>query len=122
LDINKTIDDGIKLITLTDQSLSNATEICTKFLVTVAVLSTYRKSCEREKTKLQTLVDAVYQEIMNTKEGKTITEKKTKVLADKGYAEYREALENCESEITWVKKHIDIFENAHLTYRQMARD
>lgn len=119
--LKKMVSDHIDLISFGKNAYKEATERTTKFLVVVSILADHRLDLERHKAKVSTLRDAFYSKAMTEAEGKTITEKKLKADQEVNYTNQREAVEEIEAEISWIKTHIDIFNNAHVTYRQIAK-
>lgn len=115
------VNEHVDLIAYSKDSFKEATSRTTKFLMVVAILAEYRLELERKKAKLTTIREAEFYSCMNKAEGKTITEKKVAVEADPSYAKARESVEEVEAEISWTKANIEIFNNAHVTYRQMAK-
>jgi hypothetical protein len=115
------VDENIDLIAYSKQAFKEATERTTKFLMVVAVLADYKLELEQKKAKLTTIREAQYHNVISVAEGKTVTEKKVVAEAHPQYAKSREDVELVEAEISWTKTYIEIFNSAHVTFRQMAR-
>lgn len=120
--ITNLIDENISLITIDAKALSEARERAAKFLVVQSILASFIKQFDDDKAKLITLSEANYARAISVAEGKNITEKKVSVNLDTSYTNSREALEQLESVRNYIKTHIKIFENAHLTFRQYSRE
>lgn len=120
--LRKKIDDHLELIKFSQKGMTEAPERATQFLIMVAVLTDEKRSSEEDKAKLSTVVSATYCEAMRTADGKNTTEKKIVAETETIYTEARETLEEIEAKISWLKTYINIFENAHLTYRQLSRE
>jgi hypothetical protein len=88
----------------------------------VALLADAKRSAEEDKAKLKTLSDATYAQAMKNSSAKQVTEKKVEAEMDEIYTSMRESLEQCESKISWLRTYINIFENAHVTYRQFSKE
>lgn len=120
--IEEFISEHIDLITVDNRSLAQATERAAKFLVAQAVLSSEIKNLEEQKAKIQTLNSTNYAIALQGVEAKNVTEKKMLADTDKNYIEVREALETVDANITYLKTHIRIFENAHVLFRQHSKE
>lgn len=120
--IEEFIDEHISLITVDNRSLAQATERAAKFLVAQAVLSSEIKNLEEQKAKIQTLNSTNYAVALQGVDAKNVTEKKMLADTDKNYTEVREALEVVDANITYLKTHIRIFENAHVLFRQHSKE
>lgn len=92
-----------------------------EFLVGAAHLSTLRQLYANELSKALSMERAMYCRILATIKGEKITENKIKIEANHEYQEYREKLEGIQSDIDYLKQHHDIFFNAHIFYRQLAK-
>ena len=121
-ELKELIDEHIDLILLDAKALKEAQDRATRFLVVVSVLSNYRLDLEKKKTKLITLREAHFSQALGRSEAKNVTEKKMEAESDPKYTGQREAVEEIDSEISWVKCHIEIFNNAHITYRQLSKE
>lgn len=120
--LRQKISEGLELIKYTKRSLQEAPERTTQFLITVAVLADAKRAAEEDKAKLSTLVNATYAQAMGRSNAKQVTEKKAEAENDSSYSDTRESLEQCESKISWLRTYIDIFNNAHITYRQFSKE
>lgn len=121
LKIKEVVDSHIDLIAFDGSALNESLERATKFLIVVAVLSDFKLNCERRKAKLTTLREAFFSHAMQNSQAKQVTEKKAEAESNKEYTNQREAVENLEAEISWARVTIDIFNNAHVTYRQLSK-
>jgi hypothetical protein len=120
--LKQKISEHLELIKYSSASLREAPERASSFLVMVAVLADVKRSCEQDKAKLTTVCAGAYAEALSYSGGKNVTEKKIDAEKDSNYTVYREALEECEAKISWLKTYIDIFNNAHITYRNLAKE
>ncbi len=120
--LRASIDEHLALIKYSNKSIKKAPDRATQFLIMVALLADAKRSVEEDKAKLSTLVSATYANAMGRSTAKQVTEKKAEAENDENYTNVREGLELCESKISWLKVYINIFENAHLTYRQFSRE
>jgi len=94
----------------------------TAFLVMLAILTDEKRACEEDKSKLVTMSSASYAQALARSGAKQVTEKKVEAEQDGNYTHMREALEECEAKISWLRSYMNIFENAHVTYRQFSKD
>lgn len=121
-DLRLKIQEHLELIKYSSRSIKDAPERATQFLIMVAVLSDEKRSCEEDMAKLSTLTSASYAQAIGHSTSKQVTEKKIEAEQDTNYTTMREALEICQAKISWLKTYINIFDNAHLTYRQFSRE
>lgn len=119
--IKQLVDDHIDLIALGPKAHKEALDRTTRFLIVIALLADYKLELERRKAKVATMRDAFYSHAVTTAEGKNVTEKKVQAESNKQYTDQRESVEEIDAEMWWLKTHIDMFNNAHLTYRTMAK-
>lgn len=120
--LRKVIAENLELIKYTNKSLKEAPERATQFLIMVAILADEKRSVEEDKAKLNTLVSTTYAQAMGRSVAKQVTEKKAEAENDETYTTMREGLEQCESKISWLRTYIEVFNNAHLAYRQFSRE
>lgn len=109
-----------ELIAVGPGALKEAQERASKFLVVVAVLAEYKLDLEKRKSKITTLRDAFFAHAFQAHSGAQ-TEKKLVAEANKDYTAHREKVEDLEAEIYWARSNMEIFNNAHVLYRQMGR-
>lgn len=122
MNLEQKIQQHLDMIKYTSQSLKEAPERASAFLIMVAILADEKRKTEQDKAKLTTIVAGSYSNALNTAEGKGVTEKKIAAEANDEYNECREALEDCESKISWLRTYIEIFNNAHITYRNLSKE
>lgn len=115
--VNKHID----LVEVTSYAVAESRERAAKFLVIQAHLANHLKLLDDLKVKSETLKSANYAQALMSQSGKNVTENKINAEADPIYADARETVEMIESEHNWTKRHLDIFDNAHVMFRQIAQ-
>jgi hypothetical protein len=64
---------------------------------------------------------AVYAEELFKGTAKTMTENKVTAEASEAYTKAREALEHSENDLSYLKAYYDIFQNAHIFYRNVSK-
>ena len=111
-----------KLSVGTSISYTEAEKRSGEFLTALAQITEWRHLFSAEKIKLLSIQTGVYAERMSLGTAKTVTENKLTAEASKEYIIAREALENIENDISYLKSYYDIFLNAHLFYRAMAKE
>lgn len=116
--INKHLD----LIEINRDAIIEARSRAAIFLVVQSHLSNHLKTLEDAEVKASTIEKASYAQAILAAGGKNVTESKIQAEADPVYAEARETIELIKSELNWVKKHFDIFNNAHILFRQIAAE
>jgi hypothetical protein len=121
-EIQNYVREKLKLIPMESQNLKDPYNRATEFLLVIANLNDFKQKCESDLARIQTIVDGTYHNAKENSSGKNITEKKLDANIDKNYTDTRETLADVESMIKWTKTSVDIFNNAHLTYRQRAKD
>jgi hypothetical protein len=92
-----------------------------EFLVAQATITDWRHLLSMERIKLTSLQTAVYAEKMSQGTAKTVTENKMTAEASPEYMKAREELEQVENDLSYLKAYYDIFQNAHIFYRNMAK-
>ena len=121
-DVKKFVDEHIEMIILGPTAHREALEKATKFLVVRAILSEYKFNLEKRLSQAGTVREASYAQVFSESDAKNVTEKKLVAEASPFYSEKREAAEEIASEISWVKAQMEIFNDAHIVYRSMARE
>ena len=116
------INEYFSLITVDAKGLAEARARSAKFLVAQSILATFLKTFEDDIARSSTLKDAQYAQGIASVDGKNITEKKANVAIYKDYSDAREFNEKLDAFKNWIKTHMKIFENAHLMFRQYARE
>jgi hypothetical protein len=91
------------------------------FLVAQAKIADYKHLLSGEKIRLLSIQTATYVDEMSKQDNKTVTEKKLNAEASEAYITAREDLEYIENDISYLKSYAEIFKDAHVFYRQMAR-
>lgn len=120
--VAKIINDHLILITVDAKGLAEARARSAKFLVAQSILSTFLKTFEDDISRSSTIKDAQFAQGIASVDGKTITEKKANLALYQDYSNAREFNEKLGAFKDWIKTHMKIFENAHLMFRQYARD
>ena len=86
-----------------------------------ARITDWRHILSEEKIKFLTVQTAVYSEELSKGTAKTMTENKVTAEASESYSSARESLESIENDLSYLRAYYDIFNNAHVFYRQMAK-
>lgn len=121
-DFKDYIDGYAKLLPIgTSVSYTEAEKRASQFLAAMATITDWRHTFSAEKIKLLSAQTAVYAVELGNGTAKTMTENKVTAEASASYTEAREALENIENDLSYLKAYYDIFMSAHVFYRQMAR-
>jgi len=116
------LDQYAKLLPLNKSiSLTEAERRAGEFLSAMATITDWRHTFNEEKIKFTSIQAAVYAEELSKGTAKTITENKITVEASKEYAAAREELERIENDLSYLKAYFEIFSQAHIYYRQMAK-
>lgn len=115
------VEEGVALIAYS-KGITDGEERSSRFLGINALLATHQMDIEIGIAKLKTIEEAVYAQIYNAIESGTVSARENEVKLNPDYQTARINHANGKAELTWVKTHISIFENAHLMYRQFSRD
>ena len=102
-------------------SLPEAEKRAGQFLYALAYITDERFNLGDAKIKALSVQSAVYAEVLAAGEAKTITENKIAAEANPAYIGAREELEIVENQLTFLKAYYEIFNNAHIFYRNMAK-
>lgn len=102
-------------------SMPEAERRAGEFLVVMAKIADWKHLLGKEKIKLTSIQTAIYAEELSNGKAKTMTENKVTAEASTRYISSREALEEMDNDISYLKTYYEIFNNAHLFYRQMCK-
>lgn len=91
------------------------------FLEAMAKVTDMRHQFAEQKIKATSIQAAVYAQELAAGTAKTMTENKVTAEASPGYAAAREELEQIENDVNFLKAYYEIFNNAHVFYRQAAK-
>jgi transposase len=102
-------------------STSEAEKRAAMFLEAMATVADWKH--EFTKTRIQQLSTqtATYASELSKGTAKTVTENKTTAEASDEYTSAREALEGTENDISYLKTYYEVFQNAHILYRQLSK-
>lgn len=92
-----------------------------EFLSAMATITNFRHLFSEDKIRCLSVQTATYAEELAKGTAKTITENKTVAEASQSYMASREALEHIENDLSYLKSYYEIFQNAHVFYRNMAK-
>jgi len=92
-----------------------------EFLMAQATITNWRHLLSAEKIKLTSVQIAVFAEEMSKGTAKTVTENKLAAESSPVYIKAREDLEQVENDLSYLKAYYDVFQNAHIFYRNMAK-
>lgn len=109
-------------IEINRDAIIDARNRAARFLVVQAHLNDHLKILADVKVKASTAEKAMYAQAILTAGGKNVTEGKIIAEANPVYAQARETIELIDSEFNWTKKHYEIFENAHVLFRQISNE
>lgn len=120
--LERIVNDHLDLVEINAAAIAQSRERSAKFLVIQALLSSHLKVLQDVKVKASTEEKATYAQAILSAGGKNVTENKIVAEADPQYSKTRETMELIDSEINWVKQHFDIFNNAHIMFRQYSKE
>jgi hypothetical protein len=121
-EIKEFIDEYKRLLPLS-KSISSveAERRAGKFLEAMATIADCKHEFTKVKIKDLSVQTATYAQELAKGTGKTITENKVTAEASEVYVTAREALEGTENDISYLKTYYEIFNNAHVLYRNLAK-
>lgn len=93
-----------------------------EFLVIMAKITDWRHQLHEDKIKKLTVQTATFAEQMSLGTSSTMTQNKMVAEASKPYEKAREDLERVENDLSYLKAMFDVFNNAHIFYRGIAKD
>ena len=102
-------------------STSESEKRASIFLHAMAQIINAKHELNEEKIKISSVHTATYAEQLSKGTKKTMTENKTEAEASVPFINSREALERIENDIAFLKAYYDVFNNAHVLYRQLAK-
>lgn len=103
-------------------SKSDAEDRATKFLVISSKLLNARFLANEDKIKAISIAKSIFAQVTREADGKNVTEKKLNAEANSDYQEAREYLEKIENKVDFFKTYINIFNDAHVFYRQLSKE
>jgi hypothetical protein len=121
-ELERIVNEALDLVEINAAAIAQSRERSAKFLVLQALLSSHLKVLQDVKVKASTEEKATYAQSILRAGGKNVTENKIVAEADPQYSKTREAMELIDSEINWTKQHFDIFNNAHIMFRQYSKE
>lgn len=92
-----------------------------EFLHIMSMITEWKHAFSHEKIRLLSMQTATFASELSKGTGKTVTENKTMAEASGVYIEAREALEDIENDISYLKAYYDLFQNAHIFYRNLTK-
>ena len=92
-----------------------------EFLSVMATIVNWRHLLAQDKIRLMSVQTAVYAEQMAAGTAKTVTENKLAAEASQAYTKSREDFESIENDLNYLKAYYEIFNNAHIFYRSVAK-
>lgn len=92
-----------------------------EFLVAMSYLTDLKHTFADDKIRNLSNQNAVYATELSKCTAKTVTENKVTVEASETYCKAREAFEFSENDISYLKACYEIYQNAHVFYRQLAK-
>lgn len=121
-EIKEFIDETAGLLPLAKSiSMPDAERRASLFLAAMAKITNWKHMLAEEKIKLLSIQTSVYAEQISKGTAKTITENKLTAEASSEYTVAREDFERIENDISYLKAYYEVFNNAHIFYRTMAK-
>lgn len=122
-DFKLMIEEYAKLLPVgTSISYVEAERRASEFLVAMAKVTDLKHIFSKEKIAQLSLQTATYANEMSKGTSKTVTENKLNAEASEAYTLAREALEEIENDIAYLKTYYEIFNNAHIFFRNLSKE
>lgn len=102
-------------------SYTEAERRASEFLSGMAYITNLRHTFNEEKIRLLTIQTATFAQEMSKGTAKTVTENKLTAESSEAYTIAREEFERMENDLSYLKAYYDIFQNAHIFYRTVAK-
>lgn len=120
--VKETLDSYSKLLPVNKSiSYSEAERRAGEFLMAMALVTDLRHVLSEDKIRALSVQTAVYAQELAKGTAKTMTENKVTAEASGAYTQAREDLERVENDVSYLKAYYEIFSNAHIFYRNMAK-
>lgn len=121
-DIKEFIEKYSRLLPVnTSISYTEAEKRAGQFLEVLAHIAEWKHLLGSDKIKFTSVQSAVYAQEMSKGNCKTVTENKMNAEASDEYTKAREDLEQIENDLSYLKAYAEIFHNAHIFFRTMAK-
>jgi hypothetical protein len=121
-DLKELIEKYVSLLPINGSvSYTEAERRAGEFLSILARLADWRHIFSEEKIKLTSVQLAVYAERLQAGNASTVTQNKVLAEASPEYTQAREDLERIENDLSYLKTYAEIFLNAHIFYRSVAK-
>jgi len=122
-DFKEMIAEYAKLLPVgTSISYTEAERRAGEFLVAQAKVTDLKHIFSKEKIAQLSLQTATYANEMSKGTSKTVTENKLNAEASEAYIAVRESLEEIENDIAYLKTYYEIFNNAHIFFRNLSKE
>jgi hypothetical protein len=105
----------------TSVSYTEAERRAGEFLYAMSEVTNLKHVFSSEKIKLLTVQTTTYASEMGRGTAKTVTENKLTAEASSEYIMAREGLEEVDNDISYLRAMFDVYQNAHVFYRQLAK-
>jgi hypothetical protein len=122
-EVRSVIETGLKIVGR-DKGVSQfeAEERASSLLIIAAELYKQKYNLENKLIKSSSIQRVSFSKSIHEAEGKNVTEKKVKAESDPTYIKDREESEELENDVSYLKAIIEIFQNAHIMWRQIAKN
>lgn len=122
VEIKEFIEKYSKLLPVgTSVSYTEAERRAGEFLSAMAYITDVKHMLTSEKIKLLSIQTAVYAQELAKGVDKTVTVNKVNAEASAEYTAAREALENIDNDISYLRAYFEIFHDGHIYYRTMSK-
>lgn len=121
-EVKDLLDKYVRMLPMgTSVSYTEAEKRAGAFLEAMALVTEFRHMLSQEKIRALSTQTAVYAQELVKGTGKTMTENKIAAEASGEYTKAREDLEGLDNDLSYLKAHYEIFQNAHVFYRNVAK-
>jgi hypothetical protein len=113
------VEEGVRL--LPPSSRLDIEKKAARFLVLKAGIADAIWALESKTLEATSVVKADYIRALDEVDVKTIAEKQLRADADSDYLDNKKTLGECKIALDWLQTYADIFNNAHIFYRQQMK-
>lgn len=121
-EIDQIVHKYIELLPIEDSTLLAKSEIkASQFLLAIAKLAAIRDHLMNAKVQKDALKSVAYADAINNAPGTNVPTKQANAEATPSYLSAAEIVSIIDNQLSYTKTMIDVFNNAHLLYRNLLK-
>ena len=122
IDIQKSIDDHIKLLPDSKTKVHEAEDLASKFLIIQHKITDCILELDLDMNEIRSVSKFLFHQALQDSDAKNATEKKAEAEANKEYSHAEKLERDLKSKINYLKVKQSIFNDAHLVCRTIMRE